>query len=148
MNQPHTRRAFLAEVSKGTLLATIGPALAAEFGISSAHAAETSAALHFGDLEPLVAFMQETPVAKLQTLLAAKLQKGTPLEQLVAAGVLPVLAVLAAAVLAMFAALAPFAVLAVRRVRAGGRRLAASAGDEEREGGGDEQGAEGGIHAR
>lgn len=88
MNQPHTRRAFLAEVSKGTLLATIGPALAAEFGISSAHAAETSAALHFGDLEPLVAFMQETPVAKLQPLLAAKLKQGTSLKQLVSAGVL------------------------------------------------------------
>lgn len=88
MNQPHTRRAFLAEVSKGTLLATIGPALAAEFGISSAKATEAPAALHFGDLEPLVAFMQETPVAKLQPLLAAKLQEGIALKQLVAAGVL------------------------------------------------------------
>ncbi|MFN7561611.1 MAG: hypothetical protein ACK5TH_07520 [Prosthecobacter sp.] len=88
MNQPHTRRAFLAEVSKGTLLATIGPALAAEFGISSAQAVEAPTALHFGDLEPLVAFMQETPVAKLQPLLAAKLKQGTTLKQLVSAGVL------------------------------------------------------------
>jgi hypothetical protein len=44
--------------------------------------------LHFGDLEPLVAFMQETPVAKLQPLLAAKLKQGTSLKQLVSAGVL------------------------------------------------------------
>ncbi|MBL9133667.1 MAG: hypothetical protein JNG86_20830 [Verrucomicrobiaceae bacterium] len=88
MNEPHSRRAFLADVSKGTLLATIGPALAAEFGISSASAADAPAALHFGDLEPLVCFMQETPVAKLQPALAAKLKEGVPLKRLVAAGVL------------------------------------------------------------
>lgn len=88
MNPLPTRRAFLAEVSKGTLLATLGPAFAAELGISSSKAADGVATLHFGEMESLVAFMQETPVAKLQSLLAARLQKGTPLKQLVAAGVL------------------------------------------------------------
>ncbi|WP_395752978.1 hypothetical protein [Prosthecobacter sp.] len=88
MNEPQSRRAFLADVSKGTLLATIGPALAAEFGISSASAAEPSAVLNFGDMEALVCFMQETPVSKLQPALAAKLREGVPLKKLVAAGVL------------------------------------------------------------
>jgi hypothetical protein len=88
MNEPQSRRAFLADVSQGTLLATIGPALAAEFGISSAFAADTPAALNFGDMESLVCFMQETPVSKLQPALAAKLKAGLPLKKLVAAGVL------------------------------------------------------------
>ena len=88
MNELQSRRAFLADVSKGTLLATIGPALAAEFGITSAHAEEPSAALNFGDMEALVCFMQETPVSKLQPALAAKLKAGSSLKQLVAAGVL------------------------------------------------------------
>jgi hypothetical protein len=88
MNAPQSRRRFLTEVSQGTLLATIGPALAAELGLTSAAAAEAPAALNFGDLEPLVCFMQETPVAKLQPALLAKLNGGTPLKKLVAAGVL------------------------------------------------------------
>ncbi len=88
MNEPQSRREFLADVGRGTLLATLGPALAAEFGISSASAAETPAALNFGDMESLVCFMQETPVSKLQPALAAKLKAGVSLKQLVAAGVL------------------------------------------------------------
>lgn len=88
MNVPQSRRRFLIEVSHGTLLATIGPALAAELGLTSAEAAEAPAALNFGALEPLVCFMQETPVAKLQPALLAKLNGGTTLKKLVAAGVL------------------------------------------------------------
>ncbi|MGV3658895.1 MAG: hypothetical protein ACO1TE_01885 [Prosthecobacter sp.] len=90
MNATPSRREFLADVGKGTLLATLGPALAAEFGISTAAAAEApaAAALHFGAMEPLVCFMQETPVAKLQAALTAKLKDGVPLKKLVAAGVL------------------------------------------------------------
>lgn len=88
MNQPQSRREFLADVGKGTLLATIGPALAAELGITTHAAAGEAAALNFGDMESLVCFMQETPVSKLQPALAAKLKDGTPLKKLVAAGVL------------------------------------------------------------
>jgi hypothetical protein len=88
MNEPHSRREFLADVGKGTLLATIGPALAAELGITTAVAEEASSALNFGGMESLVCFMQETPVSKLQPALAAKLKDGVPLKQLVAAGVL------------------------------------------------------------
>jgi hypothetical protein len=88
MNEPQSRREFLADVGKGTLLATIGPALAAELGITTAVAEEASASLNFGGMESLVCFMQETPVSKLQPALAAKLKDGVPLKQLVAAGVL------------------------------------------------------------
>ncbi|MES2596927.1 MAG: hypothetical protein V4662_16405 [Verrucomicrobiota bacterium] len=88
MNEPQSRRRFLTDVSKGTLLATIGPALGAELGITSAAAAETPAVLAFGDLEPLVCFMQETPISKLQPALTGKLKEGVPLKKLVAAGVL------------------------------------------------------------
>ncbi len=88
MNEPQSRREFLADVGKGTLLATIGPALAAELGITTAGAVEAPAVLNFGGLESLVCFMQETPVSKLQPALAAKLKDGVPLKQLVAAGVL------------------------------------------------------------
>ena len=88
MNQPQSRREFLADVGKGTLLATIGPALAAEFGITTHAAAGEAMALNFGDMESLVCFMQETPVSKLQPALAAKLKEGMPLKKLVAAGVL------------------------------------------------------------
>lgn len=88
MNEPFSRRRFLADVSKGTLLATIGPALASELGIAAPAAANEPAALRFGDLEPLVALMQETPVAKLQPALVAKLKEGVQLKRLLAAGVL------------------------------------------------------------
>lgn len=84
-----SRRRFLAGVGQGTLLATIGPALAAELGLAPhLHAAEGSDRLHFGDLEPLVAWMQETPVETLQSELAAKLKEGVELKRLVAAGAL------------------------------------------------------------
>jgi len=88
MNEPQSRRRFLTDVSKGTLLATIGPALGAELGLTSAPAAEAPAVLNFGDMESLVCFMQETPIAKFQPALAGKLKEGVPLKKLVAAGVL------------------------------------------------------------
>lgn len=86
---PPSRRRFLAGIGQGTLIAAIGPALAAELGLApSAHAAEGTERLLFGDLEPLVSWLQETPVEKLQTGLAAKLREGTALKDLVAAGAL------------------------------------------------------------
>lgn len=83
-----SRRQFLTEVGRGTLLTVLGPSMAAEFGISSAMAAENETQLGFGPLEPLVRLMQETPVVKLQSALAVKMQSGTKLKQLMAAGVL------------------------------------------------------------
>src|SRR5262245_58731314 len=82
------RREFLADVGKGMLLASVGPALAADLGLAPAFAADAKDALSFGDREPLVALMQETPADKLLALLADKLKDGTELRELVAAAAL------------------------------------------------------------
>lgn len=84
-----TRRQFLAEVGRGTLAATIGPALAMELGLlPRAYAEEAPPRLHFGDLEPLVGFLQETPIEKLQSGIVSRLQSGTSLRTLTAAAAL------------------------------------------------------------
>jgi hypothetical protein len=63
--------------------------LASELGVTpSAFAEDTPAKLDFGDLEPLVRLMQDTPVAKLQPVLLAQMNKGVPLQRLIAAGAL------------------------------------------------------------
>jgi hypothetical protein len=82
------RREFLADVGRGMLLASIGPALAADLGVASAHAAEGPEALSFGDREPLVSLLQETPADKLLPILVDKLRAGTGLDALVAAAAL------------------------------------------------------------
>ena len=88
MNTPRNRREFLADVGKGMLVATVGYGMASELGLVSALAEEGSTALNFGELEPLVCLMQETPVKKLLPLLTEKLQSGTDLRRLVAAAAL------------------------------------------------------------
>jgi len=82
------RREFLADVGKGMLVASVGPALAFELGLVSASAAEGADRLTFGDREPLVGLMQDTPANQLLPVLAEKLKAGTKLEDLVAAGAL------------------------------------------------------------
>ena len=68
---PFSRRRFLAGVGQGTLIATIGPALAVELGLAPRTlAAENPGSLDFGELEPLVRYLQETPVDNLQAGLA------------------------------------------------------------------------------
>src|SRR5215831_14434230 len=88
MNSPITRRQFLADVGRGMLVATVGYSAASELGLATAFAAEAPDTLDFNSLEPLVRFMQETPVDKLLPALAAKLKSGTELRRLVAAGAL------------------------------------------------------------
>jgi hypothetical protein len=88
MNASHTRREFLADVGRGMLVATIGTGLAHELGLAPAFGADAAETLDFGPLEPLVRFMQETPVDKLVTGLTAKLKSGTELRRLVAAAAL------------------------------------------------------------
>src|SRR5262249_44191511 len=83
-----TRRAFLADVGKGMLLASVGPALAADLGLAHARAADGPDALSFGDREPLVGLMQDTPADKLLPLLVEKIQAGANLGDLVAAAAL------------------------------------------------------------
>lgn len=85
------RRKFLGRVGEGMLVATVGSALAEELGCSVAHAAEAAApkTLDFGKLEPLVAAMQETPLANFQQMLVGKLSSGkADLAGLIQAGAL------------------------------------------------------------
>jgi hypothetical protein len=82
------RREFLADVGKGMLVAGVGPALAADLGLASARAGEGPERLSFGDREPLVALLQDTPADKLLPALVEKLNGGTGLGSLVAAAAL------------------------------------------------------------
>ena len=89
MVRDRSRRGFLVNVGRGTLLATLGPAMLTDLGLApKAFAEELDSALRFGDLEPLVCELQETPVERLQSTLATKLRGGLPLKTLVAAGAL------------------------------------------------------------
>jgi hypothetical protein len=89
MFSKRSRRGFLVDVGRGTLMATLGTAIAVDLGLAPAAFAEQSdAPLRFGDMEPLVALLQETPVERLQPILARKLQDGVTLKTLVAAGAL------------------------------------------------------------
>lgn len=85
--QNESRRRFLSDVGRGMLVASVGTAVASDLGLAQA-ADQDDPRLTFGDLEPLVALMQETPVNKLQPLLVGKLAKGTDLKTLVTAGAL------------------------------------------------------------
>jgi hypothetical protein len=82
------RREFFADVGRGMLIASVGPALAADLGLAPACAADGPERLSFGDREPLVALMQQTPADKLLPVLVDKLQAGTDLGTLVAAAAL------------------------------------------------------------
>jgi hypothetical protein len=83
-----TRREFLADVGRGMLLASVGPALAADLGLARAYAGADTERLSFGKMEPLVALMQETPADKLLPVLIDKLNDGTELRSLVSAAAL------------------------------------------------------------
>ena len=85
-----TRRDFLANVGRGMLVASVGASLATDLGFtSSAFAAEDADnRLTFGDLEPLVGLMQDTPASQLLPILVKRIQGGTDLRTLIAAGAL------------------------------------------------------------
>jgi hypothetical protein len=70
------------------LVATVGYEMANDLGLASAHAEETAESLAFGDLEPLVCLMQETPANRLLPALIDQLHLGTSLRQLTAAAAL------------------------------------------------------------
>ena len=67
-----SRREFLADVGRGMLVASLGSAAALELGLTPSLAEESSQRLTFGQLEPLVSLMQETPPDKLLPLLVSK----------------------------------------------------------------------------
>jgi hypothetical protein len=83
-----SRRRFLSDVGCGVLVGAVGATLASELGLSPALAGEPEKALTFGNLEPLVVLMQETPVSRLLPVLTEKLQSGVELRTLVAAAAL------------------------------------------------------------
>ena len=83
------RREFLADVGRGMLIASLGPALAADLGVARTKASEAgSDRLYFGAMEPLVGLMQETPLNRLLPALVDKYQAGTDLRTLTAAAAL------------------------------------------------------------
>ncbi len=72
-------------------VASLGPMVAYDLGLSSTFAAELEsepARLTFGPLEPLVGVLQDTPPDKLLPELVKRLQGGTDLRQLTAAAAL------------------------------------------------------------
>lgn len=83
-----TRRDLLTDIGRGMFVAGLGTGLAADLGLAPAWAAEEPGQLTFGDLEPLVAFVQEAPPEKILAGAVAKLKAGTELKQLVAAAAL------------------------------------------------------------
>ena len=70
------------------LIGGVGSSLAFDLGLTPAFADEGPGRLNFGKLEPLVAMMHDLPVHKLQTRLVDKLNSGTELKTLIAAGAL------------------------------------------------------------
>lgn len=88
MNTPRTRREFLTEVGRGMLVAAVGYEVASDLGLAAAFGEENTEALAFGQLEPLVCLMQETPVNRLLPALVSRLRSGTDLRTLTAAAAL------------------------------------------------------------
>lgn len=81
------RRQFLAKVGSGMLVGSLGASLSSELGIANEANLEDDR-LRFGDMEPLVALMQETPLARLQSTLLDQISQGRDLDTLIAAGTL------------------------------------------------------------
>ena len=71
-----TRRNFLKQVSLGAIGAGLGSSVAGDLGLFRASALQDEVRLTFGAMEPLVALLQETPIAKLQPMLVNKVKEG------------------------------------------------------------------------
>jgi hypothetical protein len=85
----YRRRDFLANVGRGMLVASVGSVVADDLGLASTALADgNTGRLTFGASEPLVAFMQQTPIERLLPAVLEKMKSGTDLRQLVAAAAL------------------------------------------------------------
>ena len=82
------RRAFLKDVGRGMIIASVGPALTADLFPGKLRADDAPDRLTFGKLDSLVALMQETGPDKLLPLLVERLRNGADLTQLTAAAAL------------------------------------------------------------
>jgi hypothetical protein len=87
MFQP-SRRAFLADVGRGTLVAAVGLSTAVNLGLTPAEADQSDDRLRFGQLEGLVELMQSGQGEGLLAQVVEKLRSGTPLQTIVAAAAL------------------------------------------------------------
>lgn len=90
MRANKSRREFLADVGRGTLIAAVGSTAAADLGLAGkATAGEPEPArLTFGELESLVDLMQETPADRIVPAVIAEWKRGTDPKRLVAAAAL------------------------------------------------------------
>jgi hypothetical protein len=82
-----TRRQFIGDVGKTMVAASVGFALADDL-LPGRVLADGPERLSFGDLEPLVGLMQETPADRLVPAVVERLRQGTELRRVVAAAAL------------------------------------------------------------
>jgi len=82
-----TRRELFSDVGRGMIAAAVGTSLASDLGFAFAPV-DDGGHLTFGDLEPLVSFLQETPPYKLLPKVIDKLKNGTDLKTFTAAAAL------------------------------------------------------------
>ena len=83
------RREFLGDVGRGMLVAGVGASLAQDLGLVSHAFADGSAKrLTFGEMEPLVTVMEETPTGMLLPVLVDRINDGADLRSLVTAAAL------------------------------------------------------------
>ena len=82
-----TRRELFSDVGRGMIAAAVGSSLAADLGFAFAPL-DDGGHITFGDLEPLVSFVQETPPDKLLPKVIDKLKNGTDLRTFTAAAAL------------------------------------------------------------
>ena len=83
-----TRRELFSDLGRGMVTAAVGCGLAADLGLAPAWAGDEPGRLTFGDLEPLVAYLQDTPADRMLAGVVEKLRTGTDLKTLVAAAAL------------------------------------------------------------
>ena len=82
-----TRRQFLGDLGRGALTLGVGISVADRLGLALALEGEDER-LDFGELEGLVALMQETSAGRLQEILVEKLKQGLELRTLIGAAAL------------------------------------------------------------
>ncbi|MBX3442173.1 MAG: hypothetical protein KF774_07180 [Planctomyces sp.] len=82
------RREFLSQVGRGMLVATLGPAVSADLGMSLARAEDIGDRLTFGDREELVDFLQSTPPDRMLREVVARVRQGTSLREIISAAAL------------------------------------------------------------
>ncbi|MCA9149064.1 MAG: hypothetical protein KDA92_07195 [Planctomycetales bacterium] len=88
MKSGHSRRNFLSYVGCGSFLATLGTHAIDMGFVSQAFAEDLDTRLDFGDFEPLVCALQETPSERLQPWVVAQMRNGVELKKLIGAAAL------------------------------------------------------------